>query len=223
MTSCLLISGLARHVEISYDNILKNIIEPNKPDVFIHTWLDTDINPGLDSTILNLYKPKKIVMEKGLSFNNTNLNMDRMMASYAKPYVRNSFVETFYSAWYSVQQSNIIKEQHRLENNLVYDYCIRARFDINYSIPIICENYDKNIIHLSNRDLPAEMIDDRFAFASNSIMNTYCSNFNFIDFIHEMKDKKDGIFCGETIVYEMCKMHNIKYSKIGNLHCSHVR
>ena len=222
--NCLLISGLSRNIERSYDNILKSIIEPNNPDIFIHTWYNKPIDPTLESLISKLYNPKKIVIEELRQWKNSTMNMDRMMESYAKPYNRDAFVNTIYSCWYSTQQANLLKEQYRLENDIAYNYAIRARFDINYSMPIDCSQYDNNILYLSNRDLPPEMLDDRFAFSSNEIINaSYGSIFNFIDFVHSIRNQKDGIFCGETIIYEICRMANIKHKKIPELVCSHVR
>lgn len=223
MKTCLLISGLARNVEESFSNIKSSLIDTNNPDIFIHTWVDQEKQPGLDKKIIDLYNPKKIIIEERKCFKNSMLNMERMMASYAKPFQRDNFLEMIYSSWYSIQQSNLLKEQYRLENNIIYDYSIRARFDINYNIPIDCSKYDKNIIHVSKRDVPLEMIDDRFAFASDDIMNVYCGIFNTIDFIHKKRDSKDGIFCGETLVYEILNMFNINYSKIPSLHCIHIR
>lgn len=222
MNNCLLLSGLARNVELAYSNIYENILVPNNPDVFIHTWLN-DEDDVLKNTIINLYKPKKIEIEKLKSWKNSKLDMTRMMNSYAKPYVRDNFVDTFYSCWYSVNRACVLKDQYRLDNNINYDYSMRARFDINYNCELKFEKYDNSIIHLSNRDLPPEMIDDRFAFGNDSLINIYSSSFNHIDFIHQLKDKKDGIFCGESLVYEICKIFSINYKKIGDLHASHVR
>lgn len=222
MNTCLMISGLPRCVERGYENIFKSLIEPNNPDIFIHTW-NLNENDDLYKKINNLYKPKIFVSEKQKIFKNTHINLDRMMISHGRSYKLENFVEMIYSSWYSVLQSNLLKEQYKLENNINYDYAIRARFDITYTSKIECYKYDKNIIHVANRpDLPAEMIDDRFALGSDSLMNVYCSNFNFINYIYEIRDKKDGIFCGETIVYELSKMTGIQYKKIDHLNCNHL-
>jgi uridine kinase len=62
---------------------------------------------------------------------------------------------------------------------------------------------------------------DRFSFASNRLMNIYCSGFNNIEYIFEMRDKKDGIFCGETILYEMFKLYNIPHTALP-MHANHL-
>lgn len=223
MKICLLLSGLPRQVERGYLNMVETILAPNNPDVFIHTWSDPETNGSLNNSILNWFKPKKFIMEKQKTFINSFMNLDRMMVSHGRSYQREKFVEMLYSSWYSVQQANLLKEQYRLENNITYDYVIRARFDISYNIKVDCKQYNRDLLHITNRGLPPEMIDDRFAFGNNIIMNTYCSGFNFLDYIHDLRDKQDGIFCGETLVYEMCKIFNITHKPISNLDGAFLR
>lgn len=220
MKTCLLLSGLARSVEASYDNIQKSLIEPNNPDVFIHTWIEP--SDPLAETIIKLYNPKKIVMEPLKVWNNSKLSMDRMMATHAKAYTRQYFVDAFYSAWYSKLQANLLKEQYRLENDIVYDYTMKARFDINYSIPIDCQQYDNSMIHVSNRGLPDEMVCDLFAFGGNDVMNIFLGGFNSMDYVNKIRDQKDGAFCGEVLVWELMRMYGISYNKISNLTCTRI-
>lgn len=224
MRTCLLISGLPRNIERGYPGILQSIILPNDPDIFIHTWLDIETNKSTSDMILEMFKPKKYIMEPQKIFKNTFMNVDRMVEFYARFYGAEKFVEMLHSSWYSIQQCNILKEQYRLENNIKYDCVIRARFDIDYSHTIDCKNYTDETIYISNRaNLPEKMIDDRFAFGPNHLMNIYCSGFNLLDYIFNIKDKQDGIFCGETLVYEMCKILNIQHKQIDSLICGFIR
>jgi hypothetical protein len=224
MKTCLLLSGLPRFVDRGLAGILNNLIIPNNPDVFIHTWLEPGTNPGLERFIIDRFQPKKVLMERQRPFVNTHMVLDRMMASHGRSYPRDKFVEMVYSSWYSIQQANLLKEQYRLEHNINYDYTIRARFDIGYSHLVDCKMYDKNKIYISNRpDLPLEMIDDRFAFGSDALMNTYAGGFNLLDYVHEVRERQDGIFCGETLVFEMARMFGIPYKIIDSLHCGFIR
>jgi hypothetical protein len=221
MKVALLISGLPRWVEKGFDNINKTLIAPNDPDIFIHTW--NDLDGTLNYPINELYKPKLLKSENQKTWVNTHLELDRMMASHARSYARDKFVEMLYSSWYSIQQANLLKEQYRLENNIKYDYVIRGRFDLYFHQEIVCKNYPSNMLNISNKWLPdLEMTDDRFAFASNEIMNVYASGFNFLDVIQNKRNTIDGIFCGETLVYEVIQIANIKVNKINNLTCDNL-
>lgn len=233
MRTALCISGLPRQVEKAFPNIKANLIEPNNPDVFIHTWLDL---MSMDASgyftiviphkIKNLYKPLTVTFEKQLPFINSKWNLDRMMdpvVGHARSYERDKFVEMLYSSWYSVQQANLLKERYQLANNFTYDCVIRARFDINYNKPVIVADYNvDDYIHIASKGLPPEMTDDRFAFGSNRLINAYCSAFNLLDLVFKKRHLMDGVFCGETLVYEMLKMYNIQAFSIADLNCEHV-
>jgi len=221
MKTCVLISGLPRNVENAFHSINECLIKPNNADVFIHSWVDEQSD--LSNRILQLYNPIKFSFEKQKTFVNDNFDLTRMMLSHGRSYTREKFVEMIYSSWYSNQQSNLLKEAYRLEKNIFYDYVIRARFDITYSKPIICSEYDPNTLYIANRhNLPDEMIDDRFAFSSNRIMNLYCSGFNLMEYIHNLRHNLDGIFCGETMVYEMVKLYNLNHHIINDLNLNRL-
>lgn len=221
MKTAVLISGIPRHLEKGYESLFESIIAPNNADVFIHGWLSPEKNDDINH-VVNLYKPVRYLMEKPKIFLDSSMNLERMMNSWAKSYKRDVFLETTYSMWYGIQQVNLLKELYRLENNFVYDYVVRARFDLTFNIKINCQEYDSNIIHTATRILPPEMIDDRFAFSSNDLMNAYCGGFNYLNYIFNLKNKSDGIFCGETLTYEMLSRLDIRTNQISELICSHL-
>ena len=221
MKTALLISGLPRNVEKAFPNIEEMVIKPNNPDIFIHTW--NDLDGSCNYPIEELYKPISLVREDQKTWNNTHMQLDRMMKSHARSYHRDKFVEMLYSSWYSTQQANLIKEFYRLTHNIHYDCVIRCRFDLFFDAPIHCHQFNMNSLNISNKWLPDhDMVDDRFAFGSNAIMNAYCSGFNLLDKVQQKRESIDGIFCGETLVYEICHMLNISTNKIANLTCHNI-
>jgi hypothetical protein len=225
MKVALLLSGQPRNIEQAFNSIKHCLIEPNNPDIFIHTWLDleNERHKKLENLILNLYNPKKIKIEKQKKFSHNNLELSRILSTHAIGYTKESFIEMIYSSWYSNHQSNLLKEEYRLENDFEYDYVIRARFDIYYNNPLICSNYDNNKLYTTPRvNLPPEMIDDRFCFGSNKLMNIYCGGFNLIDYLIEYRNTLDGIFCGETIVYEIFRIFNIPNEIISDVHIERI-
>jgi hypothetical protein len=217
MRNCVLISGLPRQVEKCYENINSCIIKPNNADVFIHSWVE-ESDSTTKNSIINKYNPKKFEFETQKPFLNDYLKLERMMSSHGSGYTRANFVSMLYNQFYSILKCNLIKEKHRLENNIQYDYVARARFDIEYNQKIIFSEYPSDFIYTPNcRALPPEMIEDRFAFGSNALMNLYCSLFNNIESIYQKKDCLDGIICGETLVFELIKFHNIKNTHLNGL------
>lgn len=222
MRNAILFSGLPRFVDQGYPSIKPALLKLNNPDVFIHTWGDPN-DAALREKLTRLYKPNNLVIERPRIIHNTHMNLDRMMVSHGRSYKQEKFVEMVYSMWYSLLQANLLKEQCRLEHNIHYDCVIRARFDLTYTKDVDVSQYDSSIIHTVDRpDLPNEMIDDRFAFGSNELMNIYCGGYNLLEYIHSMRHKLDGIFCGETVVYEMFKLFGIKHKAIDGLHANHL-
>jgi hypothetical protein len=216
MKTCLLISGLPRQVKTCFNNINECLILPNNADVFIHSWID-DEDEVIDYINQN-FKPKDFKYEKQLKIYNDYLDLSLMLSTHAWAYDRNRFIDMLYSSWYSALQVNLLKEKYRLSNNFNYDYVIRARFDITYNRPIIVSEYNPNLLNVNIRHhLPPEMIDDRFAFASNDIMNLYYSGFTLFEHLYKIRKNIDNIFCGETIVYETMKHFNITQNIINDL------
>jgi len=58
-------SGQVQGFRKPYEYLEKNIIKGNDVDVFIHGW---DDNPNDSEGLLNLYKPKKHILEKQVTF-----------------------------------------------------------------------------------------------------------------------------------------------------------
>lgn len=224
MKTALLISGLPRHVDAGFPSLRDAIIKPNNPDIFIHTWGNPG-DQGLKNKLTDLFHPNNMVIEEPKIIYNDHMNLERMMVSHGRGYTRPRFVDMVYSMWYSMLQSNNLKEQCRLEHNIHYDCIIRARFDITYTKAIKVEEFDLNAIWTAERpDLPTEMVDDRFAFSNNANMNVYTSGFNMIEHIFNIREKKDGIFCGETICHELFNnIFKIETKKVPGLICHHLR
>ena len=214
MKIALCMSGQARGVVNAWPGICGNLMNPNTPDVFVHVWgSETDEQV---KGIRDLYKPISMVVDDPRRFANSKIDVDRQRAKYPHGASRDDFVDRTYSLFYSLQQANLVKEKHRLANDIQYDYVMRARFDISFSRPIECASYDNSVIHLTDKCIP-EMIDDRFALGPTRLMNIYSSGFSFYDQINRIRSAGNGIFCAETILYELLRTFKVEYRFIPNL------
>jgi len=241
MKVALCLSGQPRFVEYTYQKIKENIIDPNNADVFIHTWYDKDLigknftdynasgwnynstnskyKENIDLIINEVYKPKKMIAEKEKNFYDDNLKIEKTINKHAQHYSKKYFSKMLYSSWYSILKSNTLKEEYRLENDIKYDYVIRARFDCQLNRKLNCSNYDPNFLYTDRRpDFPIHrMIEDWFAFGSNKIMNIYSSSFNLMNYADDKSSEEDGIFCSETLVYETMKVFKIEHVPLKDL------
>jgi hypothetical protein len=212
-------SGQARGVIEGYQGIRNNLLAPNSPDVFVHVWGEE--SHGQVKAISDLYRPTAMVVEPQRHFANSRLDIERQRAKYHHGYNPQDFVDRTYSMQYSILQANLVKERYRLANDIHYDCVIRARFDLGFSCPVACSGYDMSAVYLFERGLP-EMLDDRFAFGPNHLMNIYSSGFCFYDLINKIRSAKDGIFGGETILYEMLRACGVEHKLIAGVSCWNI-
>ena len=213
-------SGQARGVLNGWQGICANLLNPNAPDIFVHAWGEESDEQV--KAIRDLYKPVSMIVEKQRHFVNSRADVDRQRAKYPHGASRDDFVDRTYSMQYSIMQANLVKERYRLEHDVHYDCVVRARFDLSFSRAIECDKYDLSVLHLLDKCIP-EMIDDRFAFGPTHLLNLYSSVFCCYDHVNKIRSAKDGIFCGETLLYETLKAWGVPYKFIPGLQILRVQ
>jgi hypothetical protein len=212
MRNALCFAGVPRFIEDTWPNIHRNLIVPNgNPDIFVHAWAS---NESEVAKIRELYKPVELVYEPHRTFINPKLDMDRQLAKYGMP-PRDGFVNVTYSMWYSIMQSHLLKERHRLTNGINYDRVARCRFDITYDSPICFDNSPSDAVWLYARGIP-DMYADVFMVGPEKFANIFSTLFNSIDYVNAIRSKGDGIFCGETLLYEGLRLAGIPVSILPN-------
>jgi hypothetical protein len=203
------LSGQPRKALDTYPNIYEYIIKPNNADVFIHMHYDASnsyiekthmdngscfCEPNVDKTIIDLYKPKRFLVEAPRNFQKPAFNVPEkridsvvrmnahknMSRDDAKPH----FVKQMTSMFYSIYKSNELKELYANENNIQYDYVIRIRFDLLPEQPIHCSQLDPRFIHYIEMGHPDNLISDWLNIGSNAIMNIYASIYLHMDYLN---------------------------------------
>ena len=212
MKVALCISGQPRQALLTYPYILKNIIEPNQADVFIHMNYDSDtlfieklhadngnclLEKGIDGQLIDLYKPKKYLVEKPRDFKKINIGIPEKRLENIKKLNNHKnwkdeehvqyHVKQLTSMYYSIYKANELKELYANENGFVYDYVIRIRFDLLPMEPIICSNFNKDSIHYLDIGQLDNLISDWLNIGSNMIMNVYASLFLNMDYLNSFK------------------------------------
>ena len=231
MRVALCLSGQPRNALYTFNYIYNNIIKPNNADVFMHLNFDNDnryilkshknngncvAEENLDKKLIELYKPKKVLVEKQKNFNNSNIKIcDKRLSNIMrtnkitdKVYARNHDLLCVYSMFYGIYKSNELKELFSLENNIHYDYVIRIRYDALPLNEIICSHYDPNYIYYINIGQPDNIISDWFNMGSNMIMNCYSSLFLHFEYINlytfykkEQRDQTNTCYDNSECIY----------------------
>jgi len=147
---------------------MKNLIEQNRADVFIHSW-STDAEEDL----IDLYQPTDYLVESQLEFDHDlkpNANRDfAEMARRAWDFIFNRHqyeatgrkwrAESFraHSRWYSQAQSLRLKADFEKKHGFIYDAVIVVRLDVAFYTPLDMSTYDLRYFYASNwNDAPDE-------------------------------------------------------------------
>ena len=125
--------GTNKVLESCFKSFKNHIIDKNKADVFFHTW-----DQKFEDELVKNYNPKLYKTEKQKIFYDTVPGPERR-------------VQAHYSRWYSTKIVNHLKQKYEKENNFEYDFVILSRFDMIWTVDIICKELNKNIFYIPGR------------------------------------------------------------------------
>ncbi len=153
--------GVSLDPSIAYKLNNENLISGNDVDVFIHSW-----SHDFKNELVDLYKPKSLIIEKQVDFPNSNIianNRDlseKVMMGLSiikKPsstpgILSNNRKEAFraYSRWYSNKTVIDLKSKYEQENDFEYDCVMVLRLDVGFYSKMDFTEYDMNNFHASN-------------------------------------------------------------------------
>jgi hypothetical protein len=249
-----LLSGQPRLFKKTFDSVYKNLILPYNADVFIHTWFDKTnlcmdsidskrhyeaLQENDDKALIEMYKPKKYIIEKQLNFYNENLQIpskyfDRV--ANMNPLINNEdivkkIVHITHSMFYSMFKCNELRYLYSLENNIIYDYVIWLRFDIALSEPIILENFDVTKGIYTHNLLMNEQLPNGWMIIGNSLtMNIVLSIYLHMEYLNTFKyfhsENRDINYhypsntCtwgDEHFIKDICRLFNIQIYLVNNI------
>lgn len=212
----LCLSGQARFVEEGYTNVISpRLIKDNDVDVFIHTWEIDDeqngkpfVNAGghnmgqavsedTIATYLDLYKPKKHIVEKQIEFTKG------LWADRSFPDIRSDYG---YSMLYSVYTANKLRQLYEKENNIEYDLVVRCRTDFIMEEEIYLSKLENDRIYLPTGCPHVGGVADSFAIGPPELIDTY-SDLYF--YIREIMETTNIPLCWELLLY-----HHLAVNKI---------
>ena len=157
--------------KIAYDYNKKHIFDVNdNVDVFVHSW-----STEFKDEILNLYKPKKHIIEEQIDFNKNDIRLNSIK-----------------SRWYSTKEVIKLKNEYEKENNFEYDFVMVYRFDsaflkdLNFSelnnryfyVPHSSKDNCKPYKLSDGKDCTCydrESINDQWFFSNSKYMNEFAT------------------------------------------------
>lgn len=203
------LSGQPRKALDTFPYIHEHIIKPNNADVFIHMHYDNaepyieklhmdngicKLDADIDTNVVRLYNPVRHLIEKPRNFQkptfqvpeNRTRNIQKMNGhkNWSPEDARKHCVRQMTSMYYSIYKCNELKETYANENDIVYDYVIRLRFDFMPQEPLICSQLDPNFIYYVEMGQPDNLISDWMNIGSNAVMNVYSSLYLQMDYLN---------------------------------------
>lgn len=192
MRIALLLSGLTRSARLCFPNLQKYLLSKHDVDIYIHTWDvsnvslngETHENEIEKSELLNLFNPKKIVVEnyfdKRDSLNQKYLNYPKTEGTYDRSI----------SMFYKIEECfNLVEGE--------YDFIIRSRMDLLLNEEINFSSLDETSINIPRYQttrhtfiedglgysIPPDSwgITDCFSIGSYEIMSKYSNTFSNLD------------------------------------------
>lgn len=204
-------SGQPRNIAEGFPYIDRNILQPNSPDVYVHTWFDpsmagqTIINAGghpaskpvpadVPELIQRLYHPVDIKIEPQLPF-------DASGFTYVMKDIKPEFS---LSKTYSNRAAhNLIKRP--------YDIIMSVRFDWAIYEPVVASQYDPTKVILPARGHRERGYDCSFLMGNTTNMQVYS---RFHDDL--IKYQREGIIlCDELYLYRHFEVYNVPVQEIG--------
>ena len=199
-------SGHIRSLPHTYENIRKNLLEPNSADVYIHTWdtlgwhykfdgglVDEETDLFYDEILDWLRPVKKIIIENFLSkkFNKHEIIKNTFKHGNTDMYtfdMANNIIGMFYGISASIKMA--------LDSDIEYDCIVRCRPDIVFRDIINIEDFfDTKHLFIRPDDKHIDLdgvqggVDDIFAIGSPENMKKYADVISHLDdFVAENPD-----------------------------------
>lgn len=175
------LSGQPRNYKKSFQTIQDSFLSELDVDFYFHTWNDvkftsTDFGFGKYEYLF----PQEFLEELIEIFEPINYQIEHPIvfdaSGYRCPIWRQPLNNTL-SMFYSIYKSFLL-----LKNDIKYDYVIRSRFDLDYSIynPIFNNKLQIPSWHNSDHRVIHRGVDDIFAMGNYTDMKKYSSAFSYL-------------------------------------------
>ena len=171
MRLAILLSGQPRTLHVAYDSLKKFYFDKYECDVFVHTWFDKKFPLSTYGKMIDLFKPKKILIEEQIIFDGKGI-IDPMWGSV---------LQNLLSCYYSIFMANQLRNLYEEDKKFKYDFVMRIRTDIKIERPIELEKIEKDKLALYNwtqlvyNDIGCS---DVFAIGPPNIMDIYSNLYN---------------------------------------------
>jgi len=199
----------------SYECLKKEIRDKYDTDIFIHTWFKKDFKftcapwsylgevvmpDNTVSDIIELYKPKKIVVDEPGSIDFSEYDQP-ITGDPKNDYLTKNMPQMFYS----IYKSHSLMKEYAEENNIKYDFVIKARLDtVVYNLPDFKE-FKEGVIYVPHMDF----LHSRGLITDNFSISDYEIALRISEIYLQLKKYNYCSYSPESTVSDFCRSNNI--------------
>lgn len=212
------LSGELRTFNVALPLLLNDFFNSVQADVFCHTWNQTSEHKHTDFELSHLQE-----LVHNSRHNLVQLKVDAPI-NHSGP---------FGSMLYSIQQSNWMKRQHEIKENINYDLVIKSRYDmlVRPGTNFDASNIDDRTLYysLGNRglvhtDVGKHGLSDIIFWGDSPTMDIACDTYRYYNWHAfprylelmngNMQDPSDSMLSPGTLIYQRTQKRNVKLQQI---------
>jgi len=198
------ISGGIKYPHLSLESI-KKIIPNEYIKIFIHTWKVKDKTSYLNTVCGVEHKEKEKTIETDISYLQ-NFNFEKLLIENYDEYSK-KFTQIYNNAkflydedpwkrtdigpismFYSIYKANELKKEYEKNNNIIFDWVIRMRFDSEFRKQCLDVRNLTGILNIPEGEDwndPDIGINDQFAVGKSHIIDLYSSVYKNLLFVQK--------------------------------------
>lgn len=207
------VTGLVRTWDSCYKNLLKNLIETNPEYKFYLIGYIGDIENEKEFSDLYKFDILRVSTHQGLP------DLEYQKNNYTHNLGSNQYINAFHQLK-GLKEVGILLDEFEEKNNIVLDYIIRTRTDLDILLPIKLPSLKENTIYIPNgHDWYG--YNDRFAYGNRNNLKIYLNRYDF------WMNKNQKIPNYSTHIESNLKIyldsHNISIERLNDLNYSFRR
>ncbi len=205
MKLAIIIPGQPRQLQVGYDSLKKWYLDKYDCHIFIHTWFDKKFPVLIYEKMIELFNPKKILIEEQIIFDDRGI----------KDPVWNTPLQNLMSMYYSMFMGNQLKSIYEEEKGFKYDFVMKMRSDLDIHRPIELEKIEKGKLALYNwtqlvyNDIGSS---DVFAIGPSNVMDIYSDLYSKV--LYYLNEDPTWIIRDPKMRAEYILKHHIVSNKI---------
>ena len=176
--------------------------------MFLHGWIS---DPKCKKQLVELYKPKKYIIEQQIDFQNeydSYVDENAISKKWSTKTCTPTVLQNKFSCWYSIKKAVHLKKEYEEEHQFKYDFVIVTRYDIYLAEPfdMYTLNHDHfYVAHIVTRT-EGDVYEDNLIISNSENIDIYAYIY---DDMHKYVSDSNHIILTKHLQEHMLIVHGI--------------